>query len=48
MLFLIFEKGVGKKIVSDFLGFVGMLFLLFEKEQAKNRVRFLGFVSMPF
>ena len=30
-LFLIFEKGMSKKIVLGFLGFACMLFLIFEK-----------------
>ena len=36
MLFLIFEKGMSKKIVPGFLRFVSMLFLIFEKGMSKK------------
>ena len=36
MLFLIFGKGMSKKIALGFLGFVSMPFLIFEKEMIKK------------
>ena len=38
MLFLIFEKKMGKKIVLETLRFVSMLFLIFEKAMSKKIV----------
>ena len=37
MLFLIFEKGISKKIVPGSLRFVGMLFLISEKGMDKKK-----------
>ena len=49
MLFLIFEKGINKKVVPGILRFVGMLFLIFEKGMSKKIVPgILRFVSMLF
>ena len=36
MLFLIFEKGMSKKIAPGILRFVSMLFLIFEKGMSKK------------
>ena len=38
MLFLIFEKAMSKKTVSEILRFVSMLFLIFEKAMSKKTV----------
>ena len=50
MLFLIFEKGMGKKTAPRILKFVSMLFfLIFEKEMSKEIAPgSLRFVSMVF
>ena len=47
--FVIFEKGMSKKIVSGILRFVSMLFLIFEKAyEQKIVLGILRFVSMVF
>ena len=49
MLFLIFEKGICKKIGPGILRFVSRLFLIFQKEISKKAVPGLSrFASMPF
>ena len=49
MIFLIFEKPMSKKTVSEILRFVSMLFLIFEKAMSKKTVsEILRFVSMLF
>ena len=47
--FVIFEKGMSKKIVSGILRFVSILFLIFEKAyEQKIVLGVLRFVSMVF
>ena len=49
MLFLIFEKMMGKKTVLGIFKFVSMLFLIFEKGMSKKTVLgILRFASMLF
>ena len=49
MLFLIFEKGMSKKIVPGFLRFVSMLFSIFEKrDEQKNCGRFFKICKYAF
>ena len=36
MLFLIFEKGMNKKIAPGFLRFVSMLFIILEERRSKK------------
>ena len=47
--FVIFEKGMSKKIAPGFLGFVDMLFLnIWTKDEQKIAPGFFRFVSMLF